>query len=1006
MNPTTFSDFEIVRELGRGGMGVVYEARQRSLLRRVALKVVRPEIAESELQLERFRREASAAAKLHHTNIVPVFGIGEESGSHFFVMQFIDGVPLSTVVRGLAEQRRSNAGSTARNEPLPVAAPHDAAAKPRESEPSPPRENPNAADSETILFVSGSAPTAPMTTSAGVESESFASIVQSLGLPGTQSYFRSIAQLAVQVADALAYAHQHGFLHRDIKPSNLLLDASGIVWVTDFGLVKHVDEKGVTETGNIVGTLRYMAPEQLEGKADARSDIYSFGLTLFELLSLRPAFDADPSLILKLRLDRSEVAALRTVESKIPRDLETIVLKAGALEPQARYQSAVEMKEDLQRFLDDRPIRARRASLIERFGRWARRNPAVAMTSTVIVLLLAVIATLATISRLKLGAALDIAQVERVRAEDNLGLAVEAFDSILKNVTARGIPRSLTNDLSAQEAGLMQADIVDADTQLLEQLLSFYHRFAHQNSNDAHVRQKIASAHQRAATIQRRLGKLSLAEAEFRAALNMLDELREDRPHDPELLVPMASIANDIGELFFRRGFMHDAVLVHCEARALLTLDLPEPERSREQARYELARASHLMSWDHGRVATLGLLTNIDEPGSRGPGYGPPPNGGPPFGPPPNGEAGSPGTDDRPPRRPREGGRPPAGQERPPREGFDPQGPPFGPPDGRRPPMNGPHSGPPGGLYQAPGRPADSPEELYARRPLAEDRIARVMPSGSVPGAGDRSKIRSDRMALRDEAITLLRGLVRDFPSNFDYRLRLAEALRAAYERVHPGEEEAAMAAVRDSIALLDETYARNPHDPRVVYELTDSLLRTSTSRLPAQDIEKHLDRAIELARLLSARFPQIPEYQVQLGRAIGIRAALHQSTDPLAAWENLNAALDLFEPLMKKYPNQATTQVPLAETRKLLAELLRDQAAANEPTSPQLKQSRELLEQAINDFDVFRSQGEMGNRVNQGLIRALHESLAETLTRMNLPAEAAAAREKAHQPLRHEINR
>src|SRR5439155_23430669 len=180
-------------------------------------------------------------------------------------------------------------------------------------------------------------------------------------------YFRSLARVGMQVADALAYAHRQGILHRDIKPSNLLLDTRRTVWSTDFGLAKaiaspdHPGEADLTSTGDIVGTLRYLAPERLNGEADARSDIYSLGLTLYEMLTLRPAFDASDRAKLIQQVTEYHPVPLRKLDSHIPRDLETIVLKAGAKEPAARYQSAGELAEDLRRFLAETPIRARRA---------------------------------------------------------------------------------------------------------------------------------------------------------------------------------------------------------------------------------------------------------------------------------------------------------------------------------------------------------------------------------------------------------------------------------------------------------------------------------------------------------------------------------------------------------------------------------------------------------------------------------------------------------------------
>ena len=187
-----------------------------------------------------------------------------------------------------------------------------------------------------------------------------------------------MARIGAQVADALEYAHKQGIVHRDIKPSNLLLDARGTVWVTDFGLAKANDQQNLTHTGDILGTLRYMPPEAFEGKTDHRGDVYSLGLTLYELLALRPAFGEKDRGRLIHQVTTEEPDRLGRLNPEIPRDLETIVHKAIERDPSHRYATAGELAADLQRFLDDEPIQARRLSQTERLVRWSRRHKAVA----------------------------------------------------------------------------------------------------------------------------------------------------------------------------------------------------------------------------------------------------------------------------------------------------------------------------------------------------------------------------------------------------------------------------------------------------------------------------------------------------------------------------------------------------------------------------------------------------------------------------------------------------
>ena len=195
---------------------------------------------------------------------------------------------------------------------------------------------------------------------------------------GAAAYWQSVARIGVQVAEALEYAHLQGILHRDIKPSNLLLDGRGTVWVTDFGLAKTDDQQNLTHTGDILGTLRYMPPEAFEGKFDARGDVYALGLTLYELLALRPAFDDKDRHRLVKRVMNEAPDRLGQLNREIPRDLITIVHKAIAREPDQRYPDALALGKDLSRFIDGRTILARRVSAAERTWRWCRRNPSIA----------------------------------------------------------------------------------------------------------------------------------------------------------------------------------------------------------------------------------------------------------------------------------------------------------------------------------------------------------------------------------------------------------------------------------------------------------------------------------------------------------------------------------------------------------------------------------------------------------------------------------------------------
>lgn len=331
-------DYRILREVGRGGMGIVYEAEQLSLGRHVALKVLPAHALLDPRHLQRFHREARAAARLHHTNIVPVFGVGECDGLHYYVMQFIPGLGLDKVLDDLKHLREAGRDQRSPNQ------------------------------ESSTLKLPGQEASSTVTDSGS-------------------TYWRGVARIGVQVAEALDHAASQGVLHRDIKPSNLLLDAHGTVWVTDFGLAKTLDEDELTQTGDIVGTLRYMAPERLKGTSDVRSDLYGLGLTLYELLALRPAFPEKDRHELLRQVVEQEPPRLDRLDPKIPRDLVTIVEKASAKRPADRYFTARAMADDLRRYLDDRPINARRTGQVERAWRWCKRNRAVASLIFLVALL-------------------------------------------------------------------------------------------------------------------------------------------------------------------------------------------------------------------------------------------------------------------------------------------------------------------------------------------------------------------------------------------------------------------------------------------------------------------------------------------------------------------------------------------------------------------------------------------------------------------------------------------
>ncbi|QDU49515.1 serine/threonine protein kinase [Gimesia panareensis] len=395
-------DFKIIREIGRGGMATVYEATQLSLGRRVALKVLPFAASLDECQRQRFQIESQAAANLHHTNIVPVYAVGSERGMHYYAMQLIEGESLS---EWLVRQKQELSGSQRTSLKSSVAE----------------KEKPgNAADSQnhSTQIVNPS--------------------VSHTDHRKAKAWYQTIARIIAQVATGLEYAHQSGVVHRDIKPANLLIDVKGNAWITDFGLAQVSASSSVTRTGDVVGTLRYMSPEQLSGKramVDQRTDIYSLGATLYELLCLQPVFAANEHQQLLHNVLYDEPKPLRQVDRLIPVELETIVMKALAKVPGERYQSAAELAEDLQRFLDERPILARRPTYVDHGRKWLRRHPAVVVSSFVILLLgmVGLSVAMAAISEEERNtrAALNRESIRAHEAEQRLVLAQQAADDMI-----------------------------------------------------------------------------------------------------------------------------------------------------------------------------------------------------------------------------------------------------------------------------------------------------------------------------------------------------------------------------------------------------------------------------------------------------------------------------------------------------------------------------------------------------------------------------------------------
>ena len=348
-------EFRIIREIGRGGMGVVYEAEQVTMGRQVALKVLARGAGLDPKALERFKREIRATAKVSHPNIVRIFSVGEWEGRPYYTMEYIEGISMDRLVdlirRGTSlDFRDSGAGQGL------VDALHR---------------------QDTVLLARLAAAEDEETDRTSTESPEGEQ--PAMARPRGASHFRFIARLVRDAAGALDYAHRQGVVHRDIKPSNLLLTQDEQVRVTDFGLAVEIDGASLTQTGTMAGTPQYMSPEQLlirRVRVDARTDVYSLGVTLYELLTLTPPFSADSREQLLLNIAVKEPRRPQRLNPHVPRDLQTIALKAMEKDPQHRYQSAQLMADDLSRFLNDEPIRAVAPSMATKLSKFVRRHKA------------------------------------------------------------------------------------------------------------------------------------------------------------------------------------------------------------------------------------------------------------------------------------------------------------------------------------------------------------------------------------------------------------------------------------------------------------------------------------------------------------------------------------------------------------------------------------------------------------------------------------------------------
>ena len=934
-------DFRVIREVGRGGMGIVYAAEQQSLKRFVALKVLAPNVTGSENELRRFKREAEAAARLHHTNIVPIFGTGESDGLHFIVMQLVDGVPLNEAIESVlidsdsTERPQHNdlpshdsftaamaasalmTGSTLQPTAASIAASLKTEAPtietplrkpPRKENGSGPRHSMLTPPSTASILgpVKRDQPSSPLLDDHNAvedTDEPLSSTPTPVRRNLGRRYWNSSAGIVAEIADALAYAHEQGVVHRDVKPSNILFDRAGAVWITDFGLARHEDQEAVTRTGDIIGTLRYMAPEQCNGVGDTRSDIYSLGLTLYELITLQPAFpEARHGVLIQQKHDGA-FPRPRSIDASIPRDLETITLKACSTDPAHRYQTAAEFAADLRNFMDEMPVQARHVTSAERLWRWSRRNPVTAALSGLSFALLIAVAAVTAVGNYRTGLALAEAQRERKnaesernlaqternnaqternkalaaatkaqeeeehakqeseRAEANLQIAVRAFEEIIANIASRGIPQSMTfasaedgsEDPESGEPPATSSDAVvtQADAELLESLLRFFDEFASRNSAD--LQSQSADARRIIGDIHQRLGRLDDAAEGYREALKIVESLAEASPENTDLILKRARILNDLGVTLSRRGSFREPYELHQKAQKLISES--EELMASKEGRFALAETHNLMASIGSRTGVTRLYAALSSDGS------------------------------------------------------------FRPPGRRRP--SRPSS-------QTNTRPSTTttPKTTGSQTANAQTGSSQTGNSqtGSTQSTQGTGRSRSGSSQVRrildsyEQAVSILTELIDQEPSSGRFRLALAQCFRnrMAFSRMI-GHRSLERESLEESIQYLDDLTRDFPNVPVYQFELADTLCLNVT-RPPGErdaEYEERVRRAVSICKTLTAAYPTFAEYRALMATSLSRLAAIHRSGGDIAAARSaLLEALEIQRELTAEYDSVSSYRI------------------------------------------------------------------------------------------------
>lgn len=547
VDESILGDYRLNREIGRGGMGIVYEATQLSLRRSVALKVLPFAAVLDQQQVARFRNEAQAAASLHHPHIVPVFAVGCERGVHYYSMQLIDGQTLEQVFNELSPNQLR--GRDSQIKPSNIFKLHNQTTI---DAPKVPIERvPVVAASRSHSSAEKHGPSSLANNSTQASPGNHASTVQSVR---SRNYVHDTVESIICVAKALDFAHNQGVVHRDIKPSNLLVDSTGKIWVADFGLARVRGIGNLTAEGRIVGTARYMSPEQIAGRPqeiDHRTDIYSLGITLYELLTLQPAFEGANREKLFSIIENEEPVPPRRLNPAVAIDLETIVLKAIAKSKSERYSTAGEMADDLRRFLDGKPTLARRPTPMDRAFKWAVRRQRL-VCSSLAVLILAIIGLSATILMVTRQSRLKDQATARARLHlDQAHALVDRFGGLLN--------RRLANLHGTEELR----------SEILHEAERYYLDFLLYADQDETLRSELAKVQYRLAATYSELGDFDAAERKYQAAIAAYVSLRDQPQWNSGMQADMALCLHNLAALQKDSGRPSEAMKSYRQAGEL-----------------------------------------------------------------------------------------------------------------------------------------------------------------------------------------------------------------------------------------------------------------------------------------------------------------------------------------------------------------------------------------------------------------------------------------------------